>query len=125
MDNCIFCKIIKGEIPSYTIYEDDIVKCFLDINPVNDGHVLIIPKKHFDDFDDIDLETLNHIMGVAKDIKKRIMEVLKPDGVLLLQYGELVKHFHLHLIPFKDKDVSITSKSEKKIDVKEVFELLK
>ena len=72
MDNCIFCKIIDGSIPSKTIYEDEIVKVFLDINPLNPGHTLIIPKKHFKDFDDIDLETLNHIMKVAKEIKLRI-----------------------------------------------------
>ena len=54
MDNCIFCKIVKGEIPSYTIYEDEIVKCFLDINPLSTGHTLIVPKKHFRDAFDID-----------------------------------------------------------------------
>ena len=61
MDNCIFCKIIKGEIPSYTVYEDDIVEVFLDINPSTNGDLLIIPKKHFININDIDLENLNNI----------------------------------------------------------------
>jgi hypothetical protein len=61
MENCIFCKIINGEIPSYTIFEDDLIKIFLDINPSSNGHCLVIPKKHFVDINDIDSEYLNHI----------------------------------------------------------------
>ena len=120
MDNCIFCKIIDGSIPSKTIYEDEKVKVFLDINPLNPGHTLIIPKKHFKDLDDIDLETLTHIMKVAKDIKLRIEERLNPDGLRLLQNnGTLqdVKHFHLHIIP--------SYKEDKDLNVDKVFELLK
>ena len=63
--DCIFCKIIKGDIPSYTIYEDDIVKVFLDVNPMSPGHMLIIPKKHFENLDDIDIDTLTHINAVS------------------------------------------------------------
>ena len=127
MDNCIFCKIVKGDIPSYTIYEDEIVKCFLDINPVENGHVLIIPKKHYKDFDEIDLETLNHIMRVAKDIKKKIDEKLNPKGLRLLQNNGVVqevKHFHLHLIPSNGKDITLIPNNNK-MDVKDVFDLLK
>lgn len=120
MDNCIFCKIASNEIPSKKIYEDEIVKVYLNINPINAGHTLIIPKKHFKDFDDIDLETLNHIMKVAKDIKLRIEERLNPDGIRLLQNnGELqeVKHFHLHIIPSYKRNIDL--------NVNKVFELLK
>ena len=63
---CLFCKINKGEIPSYTIYEDEVVKVFLDINPKHNGHTLIIPKKHYKDIEDIDMDTLSHIMKIAK-----------------------------------------------------------
>ena len=59
--DCVFCKIIKGEIPSYTIYEDDDIKAFLDINPTSNGHMLIIPKIHTLDFDSIERDTLNKI----------------------------------------------------------------
>ena len=120
MDNCIFCKIIKGDIPSYTIYEDEIVKVFLDINPINVGHTLIIPKTHYKDLDDIDLNTLNHIMEVSKKIKFRIEEKLNPDGIRLVQNNGIlqeVKHYHLHLIP--------SYKENKNLSVEEVFDLLK
>ena len=119
MDNCIFCKIIDGSIPSKTIYEDEIVKAFLDINPLNPGHTLIIPKKHYKDFDDIDLETLTHIMKVAKELKLRIEDKLNPNGVRLLQNNGVlqeVKHFHLHLIP--------SYNGTKDLNVDKVFELL-
>lgn len=102
MDNCIFCKIIKGEIPSYTIYEDDIVKVFLDVNPKSNGHTLIIPKKHFLDLDDIDENTLNHILKISKKIKKELENKLNPTGIALIQNNgsvQEVKHYHLHLIP--------------------------
>lgn len=100
--NCIFCKIINGEIPSYTIYEDDIIKAFLDIDPKSNGHTLIIPKKHFQDISDIDDETLNYILKKAKDIKYILEEKLNIEGVTLVQNNGLsqeVKHYHLHLIP--------------------------
>lgn len=70
--DCVFCKIIAGEIPSYTIYEDDIVKCFLDINPDSNGHTLIIPKKHIKDLTDMDQDTWNHILKIAQMLKKKI-----------------------------------------------------
>ena len=105
--NCIFCKIINGEIPSYTIYEDEIVKCFLDVNPNEAGHTLIIPKEHTLDLDTISNETLNHIMNVSKKIKKLLEEKLNCDGVTLIQNNGIaqeVKHYHLHLIPkYKNK----------------------
>lgn len=111
----IFCRIINGEIPSYTIYEDDIVKAFLDVNPKSNGHTLIVPKKHYKDLDDIDLDTLNHIMKIAKKIKKLLEEKLNPKGIMLVQNnGSLqeVKHYHLHLIPDYEES--------NKIDVEEI-----
>ena len=95
----IFCKIVNNELPSYTLYEDDIVKVFLDVNPNHNGHTLIVPKKHYQDFFDIDDETLYHVLKVAKDL------------------GQEVKHFHLHLIPRYN--------NEKKIPVEEIYNILK
>lgn len=98
----IFCKIIKGEIPSYTIYEDDKVKVFLDVNPHANGHTLIVPKKHCQDFFDLDEETLSYIFKIAKDISLLLKEKLNYDGITLTEnngLGQDVKHFHLHLIP--------------------------
>ena len=74
--NCLFCKIINNEIPSYTVYEDEIVKAFLDINPDSNGHLLIIPKEHTLDLESIDMETLNHILIVAKKLKKILEDKL-------------------------------------------------
>ena len=65
--DCIFCKIIRGEIPSYTIYEDDIVKVFLDVNPVTNGHMLIIPKNHYENAFDIDTNIISHSVNLIRD----------------------------------------------------------
>ena len=118
--NCIFCRIINGEIPSYTIYEDDIVKVFLDANPDSNGHMLIIPKKHILDLDDMDIDTLNHTMKIAKKMKKLLEEKLNIDGLTLIQNNgavQEVKHYHLHLKPYYKKKQS-------KKDLKDIFEIL-
>lgn len=116
----IFCKIINNEVPSYTLYEDDIVKVFLDVNPSHNGHTLIVPKKHYQDLFDIDEEVLNHILKVSKRVATYLKDKLNYDGISLCEnngYGQEVKHFHLHLIP-KYKD-------EQKLSVEEVYNKLK
>lgn len=113
--NCLFCKIIAGDIPSYTIYEDDVVKCFLDINPDSNGHTLIIPKKHYLDLTEIDNDTLIHIMDVARNLKKVLEDKLNIDGLTLIQNNGTVqdiKHFHLHLKPYYNEKKSIISVEE-------------
>jgi histidine triad (HIT) family protein len=119
--NCIFCKIINNEIPSYKLYEDDNVLCFLDVSPDSNGHCLIIPKKHYQDIDDIDDITLNQIMIIAKKIKELLEEKLNIDGLTLIQNnGDIqeVKHYHLHLKPYyKEK--------QQLIDIKDIYEILK
>lgn len=100
--NCLFCKIINNEVSSYTLYEDNIVKVILDAYPDNDGHTLIIPKKHFETYEDLDKETFYHIFEISKKIKNLLMEKLGVKAItLLINYGDsqLIKHFHLHLIP--------------------------
>jgi len=102
MENCIFCKIANGEIPSKTVYEDEIVRVFLDINPHANGHMLVVPKKHFTDFTELDDETLLHINNVVKKMKDHLNETLKPEGIMFgVNYGicQEVKHYHLHIIP--------------------------
>ena len=119
--DCIFCKIIKGDIPSYTIFEDDIVKVFLDINPNSNGHSLIIPKKHFKNLDDIDNGTLMHIMDVARYVKKLVSNKLSCDGVQFVQNNgdcQEVKHYHLHVIPFYNEKQDL-------LDVVDVYNKLK
>lgn len=105
--DCIFCKIISGEIPDKTIYENDFVKVILDINPNSNGHALVLPKKHYTDFTEMDNEMLAHINDAAKTVKEMLYQKLNPDGLSLhVNYGlyQAVKHYHLHLIPvYKDK----------------------
>lgn len=117
--DCVFCKIINGNIPSYKVYEDDIVLAFLDINPDSNGHTLIIPKKHFKDLVEIDNETLLHIMDVARKIKKLLEEKLNIDGLTLIQNNgdvQEVKHYHLHLKPYYN------DKNDMKVE--EVYKIL-
>ena len=85
MNECIFCKIINGDIPSYKLYEDNLVFVFLDINPDSNGHTLIIPKTHYKDIDDIDTNTFKHIGEITKKIKIELEEKLNIDGLTLIQ----------------------------------------
>jgi len=124
--DCIFCKIIKGEIPCNKIYENDYVLAFLDINPDCDGHTLIIPKKHFTDLDDIDDNTLTEIFKAAKYLKKVLEEKLNCIGMSLLQNNgsvQEVKHYHLHLKPYyKDKkSIEMIKHNEFISDVNEIY----
>ena len=116
----IFCKIINRQIPSYTIYEDEIVKVFLDVNPNHNGHTLIVPKQHYENLFDIEEDVLNHILKISKKIALLLKERLGYDGITLSQnnmYGQEVKHYHLHLIPKYRK--------EEKLSIEEVYKKLK
>lgn len=118
MNDCIFCKIINNEIPSYKVYEDDKVFAFLDVNPMSYGHTLIVPKNHILDYEEIDLETLNHINKVGKELYIKLKEKLSPNSIQLVQNnGKLqeVKHYHLHLIPYYDEE------KEGKENIEEVY----
>lgn len=100
--DCIFCKIINNEIPSYTIYEDDIVKVIMDVNPVTNGHMLILPKNHYKDIMDIPNHVFSHIIKVERIMNELICEKLNCDGVTFTQNNGIaqeVKHFHMHVIP--------------------------
>ena len=103
---CLFCKINEETIPSKTLYEDNIVKVIMDINPIRDGHLLIIPKKHVEDFTELKAKTISHLFEVAKKMKEHLYHGLNPDGLTLtINYGIMqeIKHFHLHLIPAYEK----------------------
>ena len=101
---CIFCDIVKKEIPSYTLYEDDVCMAFLDISQVTKGHTLIVPKQHYDHLLACDEETLAHMMKVAKQLGNELMVKLNASGMNVLSNvnevaGQSVHHFHIHLIP--------------------------
>jgi histidine triad (HIT) family protein len=108
--DCIFCKIISGDIPSYKIYEDDKILAFLDVNPVNPGHTLIIPKEHTLDVTTIDNDTLIKILDKSRDIANILINKMNANGFTLVQNNGIaqeVKHFHLHVIPKYNKDIKM------------------
>ena len=99
MNECVFCKIVKKEIPSDIIYEDDEVLAFLDIKPVNFGHTLIIPKKHYEKMENTPDDTLSVVFENAKKLMEAVKEAMSADFVALSVIGIDVPHFHIHLIP--------------------------
>lgn len=103
-ENCIFCKIANGEIPSKSIYEDEDFNVILDLGPATRGHALILPKEHAANLFELPDETAQKIMVLAKKLGRQMMQNLKADGLNLVQNngeaaGQTVHHFHLHLIP--------------------------
>ena len=109
-DDCIFCKIAAGEIPSRKIYEDSDLIAIMDLNPTSKGHSLIIPKEHCTNIYDIDEDIAAKVMITAKKLATKMTVALNCDGFNLLQNngetaGQTMFHFHMHLIPrYKDAD---------------------
>lgn len=100
MQDSIFTKIIKGEIPSYKVYEDDFTYAFLDIHPVQPGHTLVIPKKQVPFVWDLDNNTYRALMETAKKVAIRLRDILQTPYIGQQIIGVDVPHAHLHLIPF-------------------------
>lgn len=103
-ENCIFCKIAAGEIPSATLYEDDDFRVILDLSPASKGHALILPKEHYRNLYDLDDELAAKVLVLAKKMTLRLKEVLGCDGYNIVQNneeaaGQTVFHFHMHMIP--------------------------
>lgn len=129
MENCIFCKIIKGEAPSYTIFEDDVVKVIMTIDPSTNGHLLVLPKKHIVTINDMDEETYIHMFKVIKEkLYPNLKEKLHCEGLTIAQNNELgqeVKHFHIHLIPrYQDDNGKFNYDESKLLSVEDVYETL-
>ena len=129
-DDCIFCKIANGEIPSATVYEDSICRVILDVNPANKGHALIIPKEHFGNICSMDAETAAKIFTIATEVAKAQKAELNPDGLNILQNngeaaGQTVFHFHMHLVPRYIKDNVTMTWIPGKADTEELSALSK
>lgn len=108
-NNCIFCKIANGEIPSATVYEDEDFRAILDLNPASKGHTLIIPKKHAANLFELPEETAEKVLPIAKKLGARLKEGLHAEGLNVVQNngeaaGQTVMHFHMHLIPRYNND---------------------
>ncbi|MDO5136740.1 MAG: HIT family protein [Eubacteriales bacterium] len=114
MENCIFCKIANGEIPSATLYEDEDFRVILDLNPVSRGHALILPKAHAKNIYELPEELAGKAMVTAKKMAERMTKALGCEGFNILQNngelaGQTVFHFHMHLIPrYKGDHVGLT-----------------
>ena len=103
-DDCIFCKIANGEIPSTTIYEDDDFRVFFDIAPASKGHCLIVPKEHFDNVFEMNEETAGKLFVLATKVARSLKKELNLEGLNIVQNngtiaGQTVFHFHMHMIP--------------------------
>ncbi|AKB27441.1 purine nucleoside phosphoramidase [Methanosarcina siciliae C2J] len=108
-ENCIFCKIISGEIPSYRIYEDDAVYAFLDVYPASEGHTLVAPKKHFSNFTDMKAEDVALLFEAARKVTAAVEKAFSAEGSNIgINNGEVagqeVPHVHVHVIPRKKGD---------------------
>ena len=132
--NCIFCKLANGVFPTNFIYEDEDFKVILDANPATKGHSLILPKKHFKNLLDADEEVLKKALPLAKKLSNKLIDVLKCDGVNVLQNnneaaGQAVFHLHIHLIPrYKEEKEHIISWKPNKFsdeEMKNIAESLK
>lgn len=112
-ENCIFCKLANGEIPTATLYEDEDFRVILDASPATRGHALILPKEHFADLYEIDDEIAAKALVLAKKMVKKLTPILKCDGYNIVQNnkeaaGQTVFHFHMHLIPrYKNDQVGL------------------
>ena len=108
MNECIFCKIINDELPSKTIYEDEVIKVILNINPETNGHLLVLPKKHYDNLFDIEKKIINHSIDIIKEkLYPLLKEKLNCEGLTISQnnfLGQEIKHFHIHLVPRYQED---------------------
>lgn len=134
-EDCIFCKIIAGEISANTIYEDDAFKVILDLAPAARGHALILPKEHYADIYEIPEELAGEAMKLAKRLAVHMTKVLGCDGFNILQNnhevaGQTVFHFHMHLIPryrdAKNTDILLWSPEEfSKEEMREICEALR
>lgn len=131
---CLFCKIVAGEIPNYTVYEDDNVLAFLDVHPCSKGHTVVIPKKHFGTLSELDSASWQTTLAGVQAALKRVYSVLKPNAVNIgINDGEIagqkVPHVHWHIIPRYTNDgggsVHSIIRTKEPIDVSALAELFK
>ncbi len=127
--DCLFCSIINGEIPAKKLYEDDNVVAFLDIFPVSDGHVLVVPKKHYVELKEMPSNEIAQLFEAINKIYPVVENVTKCDGIHLLEnYGivQEIKHVHFHIIPtFKDESAIQFNKTGNSDNLDKMQELLK
>ena len=113
--SCLGCNLANKNEPVYVVLENDYVCCFLDHIPFNEGHILILPKKHFYDVEELDENTANEIMKASIIISKALKKLYNPDGIIINQNGGIfneLKHYHMHVVPRYKKQSFATFYSE-------------
>lgn len=126
---CVFCKIVKGEIPAYTLYEDDLVMAFLDISQATIGHTLVVPKEHYENIFALNDDIAKHLFATSIKIAKRLKERLDISNLNIINNngplaGQTVSHFHIHLLPRYDDDKMVINYSSNKLSTEQFNELL-
>jgi histidine triad (HIT) family protein len=129
MSDCIFCKIVKGEIPAYKVYEDERVYAFLDINSLSKGHTLVLPKEHYVNVLDTPKELYGYMNEVVKKVAQKIQQEYKPEGILINQNngrkaGQEIDHVHIHVKPiYEDTKVFREGNHRKQLPEEEMKEI--
>jgi len=132
--DCLFCKIVRGEIPNYTVYEDDLVLAFLDIHPCAKGHTVVVPKQHFASLLEMDSEDWAQMMTGLQGTIRRVQGALNPEGINIgindrSAAGQAVSHVHWHIIPRSADDgggsMHSIVRGKEPVDVEKVAQLFK
>ncbi len=127
--DCIFCKIVAGEIPAVKVLDEELVLAFMDINPASRGHLLVIPKRHAGDIFEISEADLAAVTGATKRCARAVKEALKAEGITVLQLngraaGQVVPHLHIHIMPRWENDgLSVSSWEMKPGDMEEIKDI--
>ncbi len=117
--DCVFCKVVKGELPAYKVYEDEKTLAFLDIYPVYKGHTLVVPKVHTENISDISESDLAAVAATSKKVAELLKKKLNCDGINLVQSNgkaasQVIMHFHMHVVPrFVNDGLNLWSHGEK------------
>ena len=131
--DCLFCKIVNKEVPGKIVYEDDVCLAFMDLSQVTDGHTLVIPKTHYNNFLEADDDVIAHMFVVAKKVGNQLVDKLGAKGMNLLSNinevaGQSINHFHIHLIPRYDVNegikIEFTDRSDD-VDLDEIYNKVK
>ena len=125
--NCVFCKIVAGAIPSFKLYEDEATLAFMDINPVHDGHCLVIPKAHHPTLFETPMENVAAVARAATKVASAVEKAVRPDGLNLIQANgpgaaQSVPHFHIHILPRRLNDGLLINWALKPGDMKRIGE---
>ena len=127
--DCIFCKIIAGEIPAIKVLDEDLVLAFMDINPSSQGHMLVVPKQHAENIFEISEDDLAAVTSAVRRCAKAAKEALKAEGVTILQLNgrasdQIIPHFHIHIMPRSENDgLPVSTWEMKQGDMEEIKEI--